>query len=994
MDERALTMRLLRHQNVGDSEEPVMLAQDLMGAGRVRDARLVCMTALHKDPTDVDLLLTGAGIAESLGECIDARTLLVKAARLAPDWIEPMARLSRLLYRMEDFGRAWAAVERCYVINPTSAETCALRADIEQAHRLTLRKHRFLNDEHADDAAMLANALVADARFDDALAVLDYALERDGEDADALFVKGTILKARGEREEAEIALRRVTQMECGWVEAWETMADLLEETGDRAHAERLRAHAATIEVDPLMLVDMAVIAGARDAAFNDLTMSEELDRAVAAGVSAMSDLKRSLTKARPSSVSASSAVGVNPSMLIRDVGSMFAEQNEVAQEHVVGSDEVTHDEPAHEATLDVASDEAPGVAAAQAAPEIVPVATIAVVHDEAQSTAHREDEIANPNLSDLRSGEDTLPLGTYKPTVARPGTVLFTTTEAKSDSERPGPRQNSGDAQEAIAEAPVALLRPKLPPSPLAPPPAKVSNPVSVRRIIDVRGHHDERREEVCIIRDGAAQPVSALLAETEADLDALLADDALFPAHPADETEAEQSDVLSIEAAGSDAVESETNAPEAEASPETLEASDEDLFPIDAEAAAFASVDIEVDFPIDAEAERFPSIDIDLAPLSTPPEPLEAATEQAEPLEAATEQAAPSSDAALRSQLVAYLSGPEFVRAGAGAHHVGFVATDAFAGPRCALRIRDGKVTLEPASLPVPEAVIEDALIQQAPAEVVPEEPSLETQQALSDLMAVQVSSNLSSESQVVFEELLSLQTSEPFLETDPFHGLEAADADTLFDDALPPGSVQTLSNEALSNEALSDEAPSEEAPSDEAPSEEMPEETLPKPPTRSDVLELLMETTTVAPAVTTSVVPSSNLGDASLGDANFMRANTVFNEDEDIAIPLAVRKQPRKTPVIRARPDDEGLDLRAQILAAAGVDANVLETALQATRLPGDLKQAEAELDCFLDEVEAKRPRLRMRSSKGTPYRPPSPRDLFPKHARDEESCEVTRR
>ena len=334
MEERALTMRVLRHQNVGDSEEPVMLAQDLIGANRLRDARLVCMTALHNDPSDVDLLLTGANVAESLGEYVDARTLLVKAARLAPDWLDPMIRLARLLFRMEDFGRAWAAVERCYAMEPSNAQTCALRADIEQAHRLTLRKERFLDDEHADDAAMLANALVAESRFDDALTVLDYALERDGEDADALFVKGTILKARGQRDLREVALRRVTQMESGWVEAWETMADLLEERGDGAHAERLRAHAATIEVDPLMLVDMAVIAGVNHTAFNELTMSEDLDRAVAAGVSAMSELKRSIVRARALPPAPHEAVDLegstNPAMLVRNVDAMFARSKENA----------------------------------------------------------------------------------------------------------------------------------------------------------------------------------------------------------------------------------------------------------------------------------------------------------------------------------------------------------------------------------------------------------------------------------------------------------------------------------------------------------------------------------------------------------------------------------------------------------------------------------------------------------------------------------------
>ncbi|MFT5352934.1 MAG: tetratricopeptide (TPR) repeat protein [Polyangiales bacterium] len=876
MEERALTMRVLRHQNVGDSEEPVMLAQDLVSANRLRDARLVCMTALHKDPSDVDLLLTGAGIAESLGEHVDARTLLVKAARQVPEWIEPMLRLSRQLFRMEDFGRAWAAVERCYAMDPTNAQACALRADIEQAHRLTLRKDRFLDDEHADDAAMLANALVADSRFDDALTVLDYALERDGEDADALFVKGTILKARGERELAEVALRRVTQMECGWVEAWETMADLLEENGDVAHAERLRAHAATIEVDPLMLVDMAVIAGAHEAVFDDLTMSEDLDRAVAAGVSAMSDLKRSIVSARGSLPAVPfedvNLQGIpNPAMLIRGVGAMFTREAAPATQAAVLTAAETDFAPVE--------------------PVLIPGVRILV------------DDVSDPNPMKLLSGGKTLPLGTYKPTmpadkaVTSHATIAITTqckTKAKAkteqtasgftaapilrDSSRPGPRQNCGDARE---DAPIRSgtktmpLTPMvyvdkvhakeaaLPSSPLAP--AAIRNPVSVRRIIDVRGHDNGRREEVCVIRDGEAKPLSTLAEETEADLDALLSDDAVFPA---------------VVAA----------------------TSDEDLFPIDAEAAAFASIDIEFDFSIDAEAERFPSIDIDVAPLSEPPAAPEAST---------------------RYQIFAdYIKGQEFGRSGAGAHHVGFVATDAFDAPHSALRVHDGKVTLESAERSGDE--------KQETVEV-----STETQEALAELMEAQVSLELSAESKVVFEELLSLVEA-TVDESDPFDTLQAEGADTVFDAA--PAFVETTLSPVL---VLQSAVPQ-----------------------------------TLAPDV---VVP---------------RADLSRDEDEEhVAIPLAVRKKPaRKKPVLRTRQSpEEDLDLRSQILAAAGVDSNALDTALQATRLPGDLKKAEEELDCFIDEVVVKRPRLRMRSPKGAPYRPPSPRDLFPRHIREDEANEL---
>ncbi len=290
--ERALTWRLLRHQNVGESEEPVMLAQELMDTGRMMDARLVCVTALQQDPTDVDLLMTGADVAEGLGELLDARTLLVRAARLLPDWPEPMWRLARLLLRTGDLDRAWYAVAKCKEMEPDCPRVEQLHQQIEAAHRLTLRMRRYQEDPSVDDGAMLANALVAEGRSEEALSVLTLALSEDPEDTDALFVKGNLLRAQGNQTEAREAMRKVTQLASGWVEAWEVMADVLEELGDEEHAERLRAHAATIEVDPLMLVDMAVLAGVDEAAFHDLTMSEELDRAVARGVAAMSELRK------------------------------------------------------------------------------------------------------------------------------------------------------------------------------------------------------------------------------------------------------------------------------------------------------------------------------------------------------------------------------------------------------------------------------------------------------------------------------------------------------------------------------------------------------------------------------------------------------------------------------------------------------------------------------------------------------------------------------
>ncbi len=144
-------------------------------------------------------------------------------------------------------------------------------------------------DPDGDDGAMLANALVAARKVDEALEVLDRALAHDPEDADALFVQGNLLSARGETVRAQQSLRRVTQMDAGWAEVWEAIADVIDRDGDMDGAERLRAHAATIEVDPLMLIDLAVVAGGQSAIDADLSLAVDLDRAVAEGVLAARD---------------------------------------------------------------------------------------------------------------------------------------------------------------------------------------------------------------------------------------------------------------------------------------------------------------------------------------------------------------------------------------------------------------------------------------------------------------------------------------------------------------------------------------------------------------------------------------------------------------------------------------------------------------------------------------------------------------------------------
>lgn len=288
-EDRKLTRRVLRQQNQGEVDDPAMLVLDLLNAGRLADATLVFESASDADLDDPDLLFVGASVARANHDPITARALLVTAARKAPLWVAPLVGLAELLADAGDWARAWSTLERCESIDPANEAARELRDQLGPACRLDSRRRAFLESPDQDDGAMLANALVAAGRTDEALDVLERALEHDPEDADVLFVQGNLLNLRGETARARQSFRRVTQVDAGWAEAWEAIADVIDEEGDIAGAERLRAHAATIEVDPLMLIDLSVAAGQDDALEADISLALDVDRAIAEGLLAVDD---------------------------------------------------------------------------------------------------------------------------------------------------------------------------------------------------------------------------------------------------------------------------------------------------------------------------------------------------------------------------------------------------------------------------------------------------------------------------------------------------------------------------------------------------------------------------------------------------------------------------------------------------------------------------------------------------------------------------------
>lgn len=261
----ALTVRMLRHKQSEAQEDAALLADALRQEGRQQDAREVCITALQRDPSDVDLLVQGALIATELGQTLDAKTMLVQAAQLAPNWGVPFYLLAEHLLEASDQERAWMAIRRARSLTeagaPYSEEIESIYQKLRSDMSLTIRLAKYLSGVSQEDAAMLANALVSAGREEEALKALNHGLKLDPSDADAHFVRGNIQLAIGDRKAAEASLREASRLELGWADPIEALADLFETDGDVARASQFRNVAAAVHVNPNLLVDFSAFAG-------------------------------------------------------------------------------------------------------------------------------------------------------------------------------------------------------------------------------------------------------------------------------------------------------------------------------------------------------------------------------------------------------------------------------------------------------------------------------------------------------------------------------------------------------------------------------------------------------------------------------------------------------------------------------------------------------------------------------------------------------------
>ncbi len=234
-----LNLRLLRYTASPQREEPVMLAQDLLAARRAMDALEVVETAMEREPDDADLLLTlGVALLES-GEMEWARRVLVQAVQVEPEWSEPWRWLGETLLKTGDQSRAIRALERAKSLEGADPAVEKLLKSITRWDDVSRRLSRFLERPELVDPALLLQDLLDDGRIDEAERVLQIALAEDEEDPDLLLLRSRVERARGDLDAARVSLRRATELDPGWEEAWSDLESLLLEMGDEDAARQI-----------------------------------------------------------------------------------------------------------------------------------------------------------------------------------------------------------------------------------------------------------------------------------------------------------------------------------------------------------------------------------------------------------------------------------------------------------------------------------------------------------------------------------------------------------------------------------------------------------------------------------------------------------------------------------------------------------------------------------------------------------------------------------
>jgi len=116
------------------------------------------------------------------------------------------------------------------------------------AHRLNLRVLRYRNDPARDEPVMLAQELITEGRFDEAIDLTANSLEGDPDDADLLLTHGVALRGSGRLNTAQLAITKAAQADPDWSEPWRHLAEVLLARGRVTQAYAVAERG--LELDP------------------------------------------------------------------------------------------------------------------------------------------------------------------------------------------------------------------------------------------------------------------------------------------------------------------------------------------------------------------------------------------------------------------------------------------------------------------------------------------------------------------------------------------------------------------------------------------------------------------------------------------------------------------------------------------------------------------------------------------------------------------------
>ena len=214
-----------------------VLANFLFSRDRLEETETLLREAIEASPESLELTSALAQLHLARGDPAKAETTLLAAAEGAPSAPGPFVALAGI---RESQGDLEGAIE--------AAESALMRAPADVPVRLRLAELRFehgfrekddeevargratldavlIQDESQPEALMLtARLLITEKRHEEAISTLRRALDRRPDSAQAYFLLGSALFARGDRNGARSALQRSLQLDPHRVDAQRALA--------------------------------------------------------------------------------------------------------------------------------------------------------------------------------------------------------------------------------------------------------------------------------------------------------------------------------------------------------------------------------------------------------------------------------------------------------------------------------------------------------------------------------------------------------------------------------------------------------------------------------------------------------------------------------------------------------------------------------------------------------------------------------------------------